>query len=200
MNKKSLIIDLAVLKEHNITIEEILFLYSTYTKIDISIVTDVINLEKLQKNLFIKKIDNEIHLRQKTIDLIDFLSIETEGTFKVAKNKTKSKRVILSTVKDRVEEFRNKWRGLKPGSMGSKKSCEQKLSRWMKENPEYSFDEILQAVDLYLNTEGRDLRFLQRADYFIYKQDNNKEENSRLSAYIDDLENSVTDDWTTKLI
>lgn len=85
--------------------------------------------------------------------------------------------------------------------MGGKQACIQKLSRWMKENPEVTPEQILEAADLYLSTEGRNPQYLQRADYFIYKQDSSKEEGSRLSAYVDDLLIGPTEDedWTSKL-
>tara|TARA_R110000851_G_scaffold315229_3_gene477586 strand:- start:11109 stop:11324 length:216 start_codon:yes stop_codon:yes gene_type:complete len=70
----------------------------------------------------------------------------------------------------------------------------------MADNPEVTPDQILAAADLYITTEGRDPRFLQRADYFIYKQDSSKSEASRLSAYVDDiLMGSTNDDWTSRL-
>ena len=68
------------------------------------------------------------------------------------------------------------------------------------ENPEYNFDEILKAAQLYIDTEGRNITYLQRADYFIYKQDVHKGEASRLSAFIDELEEDNTIDWTSQLI
>ena len=197
---KSLILDFIVLKEQNITIEEFLKLYSIYSNETIYLVEDMIDLEKLEENLFIKQIENKIYLREKAIKLIEFLSIETDLSFNTDKKEIKkSKRAIDSLLDERVDEFRNKWQGLKPGSMGSKKACKEKLNRWMKENPEYSYEDILKAADLYLATEGANIRFLQRADYFIFKQDTYKDEMSRLSAFIDELGNNNVQDWTTNL-
>lgn len=197
---KSLILDFIVLKEQNITIEEFLKLYSIYSNEIIYLVEDMIDLEKLEENLFIKQIENKIYLREKTIKLIEFLSIETDLSFNTDKKEIKkSKRAIDSLLDERVDEFRNKWQGLKPGSMGSKKACKEKLNRWMKENPEYSYEDILKAADLYLATEGANIRFLQRADYFIFKQDTYKDEMSRLSAFVDELGNNNVQDWTTNL-
>ena len=197
---KSLILDFIVLKEQNITIEEFLKLYSIYSNEIIYLVEDMIDLEKLEENLFIKQIENKIYLREKAIKLIEFLSIETDLSFNTDKKEIKkSKRAIDSLLDERVDEFRNKWQGLKPGSMGSKKACKEKLNRWMKENPEYSYEDILKAADLYLATEGANIRFLQRADYFIFKQDTYKDEMSRLSAFIDELGNNNVQDWTTNL-
>ena len=83
--------------------------------------------------------------------------------------------------------------------MGSEKSCKEKLNRWMKENPKYSFEDILKASDLYLATEGANVKFLQRADYFIFKQDSYKNEMSRLSAFIDEININHVQDWTSNL-
>ena len=68
------------------------------------------------------------------------------------------------------------------------------------ENPEYTFEEILKAAQLYLDTDGRDTRFLQRADYFIFKQDVHKGESSRLSAFIDEIGEDPTLDWTSTIV
>jgi|TARA_R110000851_G_scaffold41665_1_gene104382 hypothetical protein len=85
--------------------------------------------------------------------------------------------------------------------MGDPKSCKQKLTRWMKENPEYSFDQVLEAVDLYLATEGANTTYLQNAQYFIFKQNAQREESSRLSAFIDELGNKsiIQGDWTSNI-
>lgn len=196
----SLILNFDVLKEQELEIEEFLKLYSIYSKQTIMLVPEGIDLEKLESKLFIKLIDNKIYLREKAIKLIEFLSIESDISFNTNKKEIKkSKRVISSEIEERIHEFRDKWRGLKTGSMGSEKACKEKLNRWMKENPNYSFEQILKAVDLYLNTEGTNLRYLQRADYFIFKQENSKEEVSRLSAFIDEIDNNSVQDWTSNL-
>jgi len=81
-------------------------------------------------------------------------------------------------------EYRSKWFGLKPGSMGSKLACTLKLRKWMYNNPSYTKEQILEAATQYLNTEGRNTRFLQQADCFIYKRDRNGDDLSRLDGFI----------------
>jgi len=155
----------------------------------------------LDKNFIkINTEDNTIILRQTAINLLEYLRIDTFGTYRERKVLRKSKQQIQLEVEGRINEYREKWRGLKAGSMGGKKDCIQKLVRWMINNPDYTFDEILKAADLYLSTEGKAITFLQRADFFIYKQDIHKNEASRLSAYIDELEMAEPDDWTSKLV
>ena len=198
MNKPLIVIDLNVIYKSGITIEEFFYLYSLFINETIHIVDDSIDYDKLEKLLFIKIIDKQFYLRSKARDLFEILSVKisfsNEDDKKIVK---RSKRAINKEIDDRINEFRNKWKGLKPGSMGALHSCKEKLSRWMDENPEYSFEDILKAADLYLSTEGTNLKFLQRADYFIYKKDG-REESSRLSAFVDDV-GIANDDWTSNL-
>ena len=202
MENNSLIINFELLKELNISISEFLFLSYLYFEKNIHIPYDEIDKNKLQKEQYIKLIDNEsiIILRAKSIELIESLYVNTEVSFSKKLTKVnKSIRHINKEVSSRVNEYREKWKGLRPGSMGGVKSCKQKLTRWMKENPEYSFDDILKAADIYLSTEGVNIKYLQRADYFVFKQESNKEESSRLSAFIDEIADYTEQDWTTNL-
>lgn len=201
MEDNSLIINFELLKEININISEFLYISYLYFDKELEIPYGEIDTKKLEKKQYIKIIENEkiIILRQKSIELIENLYVNTEVSFgKKIQNINKSIRHINKDINSRIDEYRNKWKGLKPGSMGGKKSCKEKLTRWMKENPEYTFDDVLKAVDVYLSTEGANLRYLQRADYFIFKKDG-KEESSRLSAFIDEIDEYDEQEWTSKL-
>ncbi len=194
----SIVLNFKILKEQDISVEEFLTIYGLHSNEKFCL-NGNIDLEKLERNLFIKLVGDEIFLREKSIKLINFLTIDVSGSFKENKEKIVSKRVRLSVVDDKVDEFRSRWKGLKAGSMGDLNACKDKLNRWMKENPKYSFDDILKAADLYLKTQGANLRYLQRADYFIYKQDANREEVSTLSAFIDEINSGFGEDWTSNL-
>lgn len=201
MKNNSLILNFELLKEININISEFLFLSYMYFDKEIDIPYGEIDKSKLEKEQYIKIIENEnvIILREKSIELIENLYVNTEVSFgKKVKKINKSIRQINKDVSSRINEYREKWKGLRPGAMGGRKSCKEKLTRWMKENPEYTFDDILQAVDIYLSTEGANLRYLQRADYFIFKKDG-KEESSRLSAFIDEIDEYNEQEWTSTL-
>lgn len=104
---------------------------------------------------------------------------------------------INSIVDERLQEFRDVWRGLKPGSMGDPKACRAKLIKWLDENQDYDMDDVINAAKAYINSMSN-YNYLQRADYFIYKQEADKTTSSRLSAYID--ESPSGDDWTNKLV
>lgn len=198
---ESLIIDFKLLSELDISINSFLHLYNIQVKRELFITNikdeEILNLQQLR---LIKIINGESFLRQGAIDLLELLTINSTDV------KTHNKKIVKKSnnlnnkiFDEKITEYRELWRGLKPGSMGSLQSCKDKMKRWMESNPEYTFDNIINAAKLYLRTEGMSLRFLQRADYFIYKQENNREESSRLSAFIDDVD-SKDDDWTSKLI
>lgn len=200
----SLMMNRKILDEMDVTVIEFLYLYYLYSSESFGLNFDEIDVDELENKKLVKRITNtKTILRQQSIELIEFSLIEADISFKKREKKIiKSARSVGKVVEEFVDEYRDRWKGLKPGAMGGRNSCVQKLIRWMKENPQIQKEQILKAADLYLSTEGRNSQFLQRADYFIYKQEgNSKIENSRLSAYIDDiLTGEVTnDDWTSQL-
>lgn len=200
---KSIVIDFIILEKLNLSIKDFLYLNWINNPKEFNELSHILlghDTSNLDEKHFIKLNANELpELRQSAIDLIQYLSIDSFKEFNTPKIIKKSSKKIKAEVLERVDEFRGKWAGLKAGSMGDKSACITKLSRWMETNPEYSFDQIIRAVDLYLDTEGRNLTYLQRADYFIYKQENNREESSRLSTFIDEVNSPIEKDWTSTL-
>ena len=187
------ILDYDILAEHNLSINEFIFILSHYRNDDnIDISLKILN--SLQDKQFIKISTDEktIILREKSKLLIEFLQIEGIESVKNKKVVKKSSRVISSELNEFIKEYRSLWKGLKPGSMGSENNCRDKLYKWMTENPGYSKEDILKAAKIYLNTLDN-YKYLQAADYFILKDGN-----SRLSAFIDEIE-VAKDDWTTNL-
>lgn len=193
MIENSYILDFQVLKEQNIFINEFLGLIHLYENLE----TESNVLDSLQQKQFIKLAENEIIIREKGNLLIEFLLIEKINSVKSKKEIRKSERVVNNELDSFIEDFRNKWKGLKPGSMGSLSTCKEKMKRWMQENPTYSPQQILTAAKIYINSLDNHT-YLQQADYFIYKKDG-KEESSRLSAFVDEIDTTITDNWTTSL-
>jgi hypothetical protein len=199
MKEKAYILDLSLLEEQNLSIDEFIVLVHIDNELVRKNSLDYLN--SLEKKQFIKlpvKQDEEILLREKGKLFIDFVSIEKVSSVGNKKIVKRSDRSIKEGLKDFVKEYRSLWKGLKPGSMGSENGCADKLSRWMKENPQYSLEDISKAAKLYIKSVDN-LQFLQAADYFIYKKDAHGE-SSRLSAFIDEIgENIPEDNWTTQL-
>lgn len=194
--KEAFILDLNFLKEQNLSVIEFVVLLQL-NGIETNITFDDIVLNELQDKQFIKLIDKEVIVREKSKLLLDFLSIESSySNYKEKKIIKKSNRVINEGFDEFIEEYRNLWKGLKVGSMGSPGACKEKMLRWMGENPNYSKEDILKAARIYINSLNN-YQYLQAAHYFIYKKDG-KEEDSRLSAFIEEKEVDNTD-WTTRL-
>ena len=198
--KEAFILDLNFLKEQNLSVIEFVTLLQL-NEIDTGLQLDLGVLYTLQEKQFVKLIVDKFGttqiLREKSKLLLDFLSIESNySNYKEKKIIKKSNRVINEGFDEFIEEYRNIWKGLKLGAMGSPSACKEKMLRWMKENPNYSKEDILKAAKIYINSLNN-YQYLQAAHYFIYKKDG-KEEDSRLSAFIEEKEVDNTD-WTTKL-
>jgi hypothetical protein len=190
---KAYILDLNLLKEQDITLKEFVCLLSIYNKEDD---LESKHLLSLQDKNYIKILQDEEIIREKGKLLIEFLTIDGIGSINNKKTVKKSSRAINADLENFVEKYRLLWKGLKPGSMGSTNGCKEKLERWMLENPQYSIDNIYNASKAYIKSVD-DYKYLQQADYFIYKKDAFGEQ-SRLSSFIDE-ESNVEEDWTKKL-
>ena len=198
--KEAFILDLNFLKEQNLSVIEFVTLLEL-NEIDTGLQLDLDILHNLQEKQFVKliidKFGTNTIVREKTKLLIDFLSIESSySDYKEKKIIKKSNRVINEGFDEFIEEYRSLWKGLKVGSMGSPNACKEKMLRWMGENPNYSKEDILKAAKIYINSLNN-YQYLQAAHYFIYKKDG-KEEDSRLSAFVEEKEVDNTD-WTTRL-
>lgn len=93
---------------------------------------------------------------------------------------------------DDVEEWIDEWRKgfskYAPGKQGTRQNCIQKMKRFLANNPQYTKDQIFAARDEYLENLT-DTHYMQQADYFIYKQEGRKgEETSRLLVYCETVE------------
>ena len=198
--KEAFILDLNFLKEQNLSVIEFITLLQL-NEIDTGLQLDLDILHNLQEKQFVKliidKFGTNTIIREKSKLLLDFLSIESShSNYKEKKIIKKSNRVINEGFDEFIEEYRKLWKGLKPGSMGSENACKEKMLRWMGENPNYTKEDILKAAKIYINSLNN-YQYLQAAHYFIYKKDG-KEEDSRLSTFVEEKEVDNTD-WTVKL-
>lgn len=184
-----LIIDFDLLEKEKITVDQFLFLYKLYLNSKHNVDDDLLKTN-LTKKLLIKCINPTFNL------LLNRGKEFVESH--IIKDKSKKKVVTFDDIdKFLNEEYRVKWKDLGPGLMGSLKSCRENLSRWMKENPQYTFDDISKAADMYLQQQNN-VRYIQRADYFIRKIIKGVE-HSRLSEYIEQLDNFTDENWTIKM-
>lgn len=109
----------------------------------------------------------------------------------------------VSITDEQISEYREIWKGLFTGSMGSAESIRSKLERWLKHNPDYTFEDVCKAAHYWIENKSREVShpaIIGRADYFIYKKEG-KDEMSRLSSIIDDaINDSSPTDWSTTVL
>jgi len=199
----SFILDFNLLKEQNLSVNEFLILLSV-DNVNIPYVGNRDDLDILQKKGYIKLMINEYKescfiLREKAELLLELVTIEESLKHETSKAISKrSNRVINSDIDQFIQDYRSLWKGLKVGAMGDLQACKDKMYKWMKTNPQYSKEDILKAARLYIRSVDN-LKYLQQADYFIYKEDKiNKIEQSKLSSMVDEVENP-DEGWGSKL-
>jgi hypothetical protein len=210
---KQVILNFKLLETAKLSVNEFLCLLKIYFSNDnINIDYDDLYLQyqSLENKKYIKIIVETIRnekkikytLREKAKLIIEASFNDTlEVSIEKSKKKvTLSERTITRTVDHHLDDYRNLFKGLKLGAMGAPNSCRDKLKRWLKENPEYSFDHILKATAIYINSLNGNYAYLQQADYFIYKKQG-KDEISKLSAFIDEIDSDLieNDGWTSTL-
>ena len=85
-----------------------------------------------------------------------------------------------------IDQYRAMFR-VRAGHMGDSRGVLDKMTKFIRKNPQYSKDQILAATQRYIEScAGDNYRFLMHADYFIYKQDTEKTVRSRLLGFLED--------------
>ncbi len=95
------------------------------------------------------------------------------------------KMLDISNISFDIETYRKLFKGIRLGSMGNKESCHSNMVRWLVNNPEYTFDDVLSAANYYI--QNTDRQYISKADNFIYADDVKGKEFSRLSMVIEDM-------------
>ena len=154
---------------------------------------------------FIEVSKYQVKLSNKGLELIRKLTT-LNGRFK-----TRNKNILFQTnntnsskiTDEFVKKYRSLFKGTKPGAMAGEKGVKHKLERFMLEHPKVTEDIILEAARRYINSLDS-FKYIQQADYFIYKRElYNNEESSRLAAYVDEVlmnPGQDNDDWTSNII
>ena len=131
----------------------------------------------------IKYTGEDIHedFRESIIDILDFVLLEP--AIKLFNKDNLSQK--LHEVDSWIGEYRTKFKGIKPNSMGDPNACNKKMKLFLKNNPGYTKQDIFNAVDYYISqTEST---YVTQADYFISKTGNDKIAISKLLMYCEQL-------------
>lgn len=187
------ILDFKLLEEQQLSIEGYLSLLTVARGGRIYNDSDRV-IKELESLGFIKKISDDVELREKGLEFINFISIEDV----VRPPKKSRKKVVCSAqLQAKVESFINEYRalfkGLKPGSMGDSQACKNKMIAWMTNNPQYTPEDILKATKAYLKSVNN-VKYLKEADNFIYKLEGGFNK-SVLLSFVEDNSVDHDDEW-----
>ena len=192
--KRQLIINTNSLIKSNISVGMFVLLQSIYEKdIDFfdylidtnqgfSDLQDVVSLEylKFTGENFDRSLEDGYHF-----DILDFVLLEKATKLFESDNLSQK----ISDVRSWISEYRNLFKGIKVGSMGDPNAVTKKMMLFLKNNPRYSKDQVIQATKNYIkNTEPK---YTMQADYFIYKTGNDKVQSSKLLVWLEQLESGV---------
>ena len=139
---------------------------------------------------------------EKIQEVIDILNkLQDEGYIKVLNWETRelilrprATEHIVDPLESLIDEYRNKFKGKKPGAMGDRSACITKFKELFFRRPDLTKEKILLATDKYIQAESSNrYKYLMQADYFISKSVNNTKEGrvSKLEAYCDELDDSI---------
>jgi hypothetical protein len=175
-----------ILKKKELDYNSFFFLYRLVNNIEIDVEGDI-NHELLIRYNYIRLENNTISFTQNGINFIKDTAKELKRA--IAKEIKNADQTLKDQINDWIVDYRNLYKGTKVGIMGDPKSCLEKMCRFFVEYPQYANkDLILNATKKYIETEAfTNYKYLQRADYFIYKI-TGKEESSRLASFCSDIE------------
>lgn len=140
------------------------------------------NLVKLNNNRY--ELTLPLFINSTEIDNLEVVKLNTSNIKDIVSNRIHEYRAIFS-----VNERGTK--GLRIGSMGDEQDCIKKLVKWFKStNFKYTFEEVLHTARVYVKTcTSENFKYLQAADYFIYKDNR-----SRLSSFIDEFKSKTIEE------
>lgn len=124
--------------------------------------------------------DLEEYLKD-SLDILDFvLSPKAKALF-ISDDKAEK----IANVKNWIKEYRELFKGIKSGSMGDPNACLKKMMLFLKNNPQYTKEQIFTATKDYI--KGTNPTYVMYADYFIYKTGNDKITTSKLLSWLEQM-------------
>ena len=167
-----LLCNIELIKRHNLTPTTYLFLVSLHKGEEYPWDIPQTVLTSLEGDGWIKILPDKIALRSK---------------FKTHFRKY----LAASEIADWINDWRNIWpSGVKTGNRlvrGDKKGCIKKMQAFVRDNPEYSTEDIFDAARVYMfEVKRQGSEKIICADYFIEKNGV-----SQLAVHLEDVENRI---------
>jgi sensor c-di-GMP phosphodiesterase-like protein len=105
-------------------------------------------------------------------------------------------KLLVEDVDNWINEYRQLFKGKKVGAMGDRNTCLVRMREFVKNNPHFSKEHILNATRRYIaEKSGNNYIYLRHADYFIKKsvvEDGKKLEVSDLERYCQETYQPIT--------
>lgn len=170
--------------EQNLTPNKFCILY--YTKLGLSAPNINLNFEirdMIANNWIIQSGENYF-LTDKSQELIT----KTEKLFSINQKKINSN-LMTDEFSENIEKYNTIFPRIKLGSNKAARSPLKELLvafKWFFEEYTYSWDIILKATEVYIDSEeGKGFKYTRTSKYFIRKQDIDKSWSSDLASYCD---------------
>lgn len=80
---------------------------------------------------------------------------------------------LHNIINTRVKEYRSLFKDTRgEGEQGTLRNVMRNLLRFFRENPQYTFDDLLSYTRQYVDSFYGQYKIMRQADYFLYKYDN----------------------------
>lgn len=186
-----------ILNEKGLDAQSFLYLYALVNNIQ-GPDQDTVHIFDIWKKYkyidFKDESDESVFITQEGIELVKYVVKELKK--EIRKEIKQGDEELRNSITEWIDDYRNLFKGTKVGIMGDPKACLDKMVRFFQEYPQFANKDIVfKATEAYIQSEANhNYKYLQRADYFIYKIVG-KEETSRLAGYCEEdvqLEQSFT--------
>lgn len=134
---------------------------------------------------------NNNNLIKENLNEIGIFFREFDGNYILKNSKLKElEKITQNYIELWINEFRFIWKHTLPGKMGDKQACLSKMVDFcINTKFIYTHTDILKAANAYVY-DTKDYKYLQQADYFIYKTISGNT-SSRLLSYLESLEDAT---------
>jgi len=136
-------------------------------------------------------LSKEEHTKIKQKIIGDILTIEVKISEEITRQDIENK---MSEIEDFVKEYRLLFKGKKEKAMGDSHACPFKMALFMLVYPQYSQEDIINAARKHIESnKANNYRYMRRADYFIFKQEEFDGRKMITSTLLSVLEDSDTE-------
>jgi hypothetical protein len=91
---------------------------------------------------------------------------------------------VVENIDDKIDEYRTLFRGVRIGNMGNKQNVIGLMKKFLIENPDVTYNEIISATLYYI--QNTDFQYIMNAENFIYKMDNTGKMISKLQVVLEE--------------